>query len=80
MAIPLAQCDMGRLVVNSDEDWRKIWMSISRLHWEMQLEGLLPCMKEYVHPEAFKYEPRPSAGSYLTLSVLSLIPLLLLLL
>ena len=71
---------MGHKVASSDEEWGKIWMAISRIHWEVQLEGLLPCMKAYVHREAFKYEPVVSSGSYLPLSILSLISLLMMLL
>ena len=80
VAIPMGQCDMGRKAVATDEEWSKIWFAISKLHWENQMEGILDCMKSFIHPEAFKYEPRKSAGSFLTLSVLSLLPLLLLLL
>jgi len=76
----MSQCDMGRKVMASEEDWEKIWFTISRLHWEAQLEGLADCMKHFVHPEAFKYTWKKSYGGYLTLSVIPLIAMLLLLL
>ncbi len=79
--LPLAQCDMGRKVMESDQEWEDTWFSLSRLHWENQMEGVLDCMKHFVHPEAFKYQMRrKSAGSFLSVSVLAMIPLALLLL
>ncbi len=76
--LPMAQCDMGREVMPTQEEWEKVWFSISKLHWEHQFEGLLPCMRQFVHPEAFKYHRENSYGGYLTVGLLSLIPLLLL--
>ena len=69
---------MGREVMETQEEWEKLWFSISMLHWEHHLEGLLECMRMYVHPEAFKYH-HASHGIFMTLSVLTLLPLLLLL-
>lgn len=55
VSIPLAQCDMGRKVVKSDEEWKQIKNSIIRLHCEPQLEGLASCMKQYIHPDFDKF-------------------------
>lgn len=66
VSIPFAQCDMGRKVVETDEEFREIWMAITRIHWEAQLEGLPECMKLYVHPEAWKYEKKKAFGTTLS--------------
>lgn len=79
VTIPMAQCDMGRKVVASQEEWEKIWFAISKLHWDVHLEGLAQCMKQYVHPETFKYE-KSSFGNLISVSTLSLFALLLILL
>lgn len=75
VSIPMAQCDMGREVMGSQKEWEDTWFAISRLHWEVQLEGLAPCMRQYVHPETFKYIGNYS-GSVVPLSILALISLL----
>ena len=77
--LPMAQCDMGREVVETQEKWEDIWFTLSKLHWENQIEGLLECMKSFVHPEAFKYRRHPSYGSSLTVSALTLVLAVLLL-
>jgi len=55
VSIPMGLCDMGRKVVETEKEWKDIWLAIIRLHWESHLEGLAPCMRQYIHPEAFKY-------------------------
>lgn len=79
VSIPMSQCDMGRKVVSSQAEWEKIWHVISMLHWETQVQGLAHCMKQYVHPEIFKFETNLSAPM-VTTPLLSLLALLLLLL
>eukprot|EP00826_Nyctotherus_ovalis_P050888 TRINITY_DN629_c0_g1_i5.p1 TRINITY_DN629_c0_g1~~TRINITY_DN629_c0_g1_i5.p1 ORF type:complete len:289 (-),score=63.93 TRINITY_DN629_c0_g1_i5:132-998(-) len=77
VSVPMAQCDMGRKVVNTQAEWEDIWYSISRLHWEVHLEGLPVCMRQYVHPETFKYF-RSYSGALTSFSALTLLALLLL--
>lgn len=79
VTIPLAQCDMGALVYTDKTEWEKLWFTLSEIHWEAQLEGLLPCMHRFVHPEAFKYGEKKSYGSFLTASLASIIAILFLL-
>lgn len=75
VSIPMAQCDMGREVMGSQEEWEDIWVAIGRLHWEVQLEGLAPCMRQYVHPDTFKHIKNYS-GSVIPLSILGFISVL----
>ena len=79
VAIPMAQCDMGRKVMSTQKEWEDVWLAISRLHWEVHLEGLAPCMRQYVHPETFKFMENFS-GSLIPITILSLINLLFLIL
>ena len=51
----MAQRDMGRRVVETQKEFADIWYVISKLHWDVQLEGLAYCMREYVNPYSFKY-------------------------
>jgi hypothetical protein len=74
VAIPMAQCDMGRKVVKTQEEFEDVWYAISRLHWEVHLEGLAPCMRQYVHPETFKFI-KDSSASFIPVSILSFIAL-----
>jgi hypothetical protein len=81
VTLPMAQCDKGREVFANgtagEKEWHDTWFALAKLHWEYAIEGLLPCMKRFVHPEAFKYQPHGS-GSFLTISVTTLLSLLLL--
>ena len=52
----MAQCDMGKKVAKSQEEWETILYAINRLHWEVLLDGLAPCMKKHLNSEFFKYE------------------------
>eukprot|EP00829_Urostomides_striatus_P001967 TRINITY_DN1212_c0_g1_i3.p1 TRINITY_DN1212_c0_g1~~TRINITY_DN1212_c0_g1_i3.p1 ORF type:complete len:755 (+),score=195.01 TRINITY_DN1212_c0_g1_i3:48-2267(+) len=52
----MAQCDKGREVMPNDESWAEVWRAIGKLDWEDQIEGLLDCMKQYVHPNLFRYD------------------------
>ncbi len=69
VTLPMAQCDMGRKVMATQEEWEKTWFALSSLHWENQMEGVLECMRHFVHPEAFKYGWKKSAGEFLKVSV-----------
>lgn len=80
VTIPMAQCDNGRKVYKDEESWKTLWRAISRLHWENQMEGVLECMKDYVHPDSFKYDRKKSGSTYLTISLATLLSLILLLL
>jgi len=75
ISIPMAQCDMGRKVMETQKEWEDVWLAISRLHWEVHLEGLAPCMRQYIHPETFKHMQSFSA-SLIPIAILSLISLL----
>jgi len=55
VSIPMGLCDMGRKVVKTEKEWKDIRLAIIRLNWEVHLEGLAPCMRQYIHPEAFKH-------------------------
>lgn len=79
VTIPMAQCEKGRDVMPDEESWKNVWRAMSKLHWENQMEGVLECMKDYVHPDAFKYDRQKSFGSYLSISLVSLFSLILLL-
>jgi len=80
VTLPLSQCDQGRKVFTDEKEWERVWFALSKIHWEHQMEGLNDCMKQYIHPEAFKYQHHINAGSYLSFSVLALISMLLLVL
>ncbi len=80
VTIPLAQCDMGSKVFKDKTEWQRLWFTISEVHWEAHIEGLLECMREYVHPEAFKFQKVNSFGGFITAPMAGLIALLLLLL
>jgi hypothetical protein len=70
VSIPLAQCDMGRKVVSSDEEWAKVWMAISRVHWDAHFQGMPKCLKQYIHPESFKFEKKePDFAALPTISL-----------
>jgi len=77
--LPLSQCDMGREVMSDQVEWEKTWYSIGKLHWEHQIEGVLPCMKQYVHPEIFKYEHHFNFSGYLSLGLITFLSLFLML-
>lgn len=64
VSIPLSQCDMGRKVVSSDEEFTKIWIAISKVHWEAHIEGLPQCLKQYIHPETWKFEKKKAFGNF----------------
>lgn len=53
---PYAQCDMGEKVFDDPDQWADTWKSLFLLHYEPHFEGLLDCMKKFIHPDAFKYE------------------------
>jgi len=74
----MAQCDMGSEKYETIAEFAKVWRAISRLHWENHLEGLADCMKWFVHPEAFKYDPHYNAASFLTVPLALLLALILL--
>ncbi len=78
---PFAQCDMGGKVYHDPADWQRMWFTLSELHWEAHMEGLLDCMREYVHAEAFKFAVKkiPSRGEFLAASVATAVTLFVLL-
>lgn len=79
ITIPMSQCERGREVMPDENSWKDVWRAISYLHWENQMEGVLECMKDYVHPDAFKYDRKISFAGYWTLSLVTLLPLIMLL-
>eukprot|EP00826_Nyctotherus_ovalis_P004568 TRINITY_DN1099_c0_g1_i9.p1 TRINITY_DN1099_c0_g1~~TRINITY_DN1099_c0_g1_i9.p1 ORF type:complete len:269 (+),score=37.15 TRINITY_DN1099_c0_g1_i9:481-1287(+) len=55
VSAPMAQCDMGREVMSSQEEWEDAWSAISTLHLEERLEGMPECVRQHLYPDAFKY-------------------------
>lgn len=55
VSAPMAQCDMGREVMSTQEEWKDAWRAISILRLEERLEGMPECVRQYLYPEVFKY-------------------------
>jgi hypothetical protein len=74
----MSQCDQGQERYKTLPEFAKVWKALSKLHWDNQLEGLADCMKQYVHPEAFKYDPHYNGASYMAVPLAVLLTLILL--